>query len=182
MVKLLKQTLVGTGALLVSAVVLFIFAIPVEDFIRTTFASRESTLDVAAPKTNSKFNIRCIEQKSVEVSDKTSRWCSSDSNSDSDSFTSSSSSYYVLQEGGVAQTACGCNVRRRPCCSCCWGCWRPACILPGQILPRIGGWAVLQVGGSDQVIKHSHRISNHCSNFEKKKKISSSSCTSAEQV
>lgn len=72
MVKLLKQTLVGTGALLVSAVVLFIFATPVEDFIRTTFASRESTSDVAGPKANSKFNIRYREQKSVEVPEKPS--------------------------------------------------------------------------------------------------------------
>ncbi|KAK4747127.1 hypothetical protein SAY87_026164 [Trapa incisa] len=56
-VKLLKQTLVGTGALLVSAAVLFIFATPVEDFIKSVFASRETTLNVAAPKANSKFNI-----------------------------------------------------------------------------------------------------------------------------
>ncbi|OWM65670.1 protein CONSERVED IN THE GREEN LINEAGE AND DIATOMS 27, chloroplastic [Punica granatum] len=57
-VKLLKRTLVGTGALLVSAVMLFVFATPVEDFIRTSFASKESTSEVAASKPNSKLNIR----------------------------------------------------------------------------------------------------------------------------
>jgi len=36
-IKLLKQTLVGTGALLVSAVMLFIFATPAEDFIQNAF-------------------------------------------------------------------------------------------------------------------------------------------------
>lgn len=42
MIKLLKQTLVGTGVLLVTAVSLIIFATPVEDFILTTFASKEN--------------------------------------------------------------------------------------------------------------------------------------------
>ncbi|KVI02710.1 Uncharacterized protein family Ycf36 [Cynara cardunculus var. scolymus] len=39
-IKLLKQTLVGTGALLVTAVSLIIFATPVEDFIQNTFAMK----------------------------------------------------------------------------------------------------------------------------------------------
>ncbi|XP_059623984.1 protein CONSERVED IN THE GREEN LINEAGE AND DIATOMS 27, chloroplastic isoform X1 [Cornus florida] len=55
-VKLLKQTLVGTGALLVTGVLLFIFATPVEDFIQNTFATNE-TSNVSALK-NKKFNIR----------------------------------------------------------------------------------------------------------------------------
>ncbi|XP_056842926.1 protein CONSERVED IN THE GREEN LINEAGE AND DIATOMS 27, chloroplastic-like [Raphanus sativus] len=38
-IKMLKQTLVGTGALLVSAFVLFVFATPVEDFFKTTLRS-----------------------------------------------------------------------------------------------------------------------------------------------
>ncbi|KAG5528518.1 hypothetical protein RHGRI_029264 [Rhododendron griersonianum] len=51
-IKLLKQTLVGTGALLVSAVMLFIFATPAEDFIQNTFGT-----PIPASK-NSKFNLR----------------------------------------------------------------------------------------------------------------------------
>ncbi|KAK4426406.1 protein CONSERVED IN THE GREEN LINEAGE AND DIATOMS 27, chloroplastic [Sesamum alatum] len=54
-IKLLKQTLVGTGALLVAGVSLFIFVAPVEDFIRTTFSDPS---DVSASKTSTKFNIR----------------------------------------------------------------------------------------------------------------------------
>lgn len=68
MVKLLKQTLVGTGALLVSAVVLFTFATPVEDFIKTTFASRESASNVAASKGNPKSNIRYKQLKPTNLS------------------------------------------------------------------------------------------------------------------
>ncbi|KAI3665665.1 hypothetical protein L6452_44295 [Arctium lappa] len=47
-IKLLKQTLVGTGVLLVTAVSLIIFATPVEDFIQNTFLKKEN---VAATKT-----------------------------------------------------------------------------------------------------------------------------------
>ncbi|XWS33523.1 hypothetical protein CRYUN_Cryun22dG0090500 [Craigia yunnanensis] len=57
-IKLLKQTLVGTGALLVTAVFLFIFATPVEDFFKTAFATKEIPSIVLASKTNTKFNIR----------------------------------------------------------------------------------------------------------------------------
>ncbi|XP_027359929.1 protein CONSERVED IN THE GREEN LINEAGE AND DIATOMS 27, chloroplastic isoform X1 [Abrus precatorius] len=57
-VKLLKQTLVGTGALLVTGVMLFIFATPVENFLRTTFTTEESKSIVQAPKVNTKFNLR----------------------------------------------------------------------------------------------------------------------------
>ncbi|KAK3416517.1 hypothetical protein EUGRSUZ_H02280 [Eucalyptus grandis] len=58
-VKLLKQTLVGTGVLLVSSVMLFIFATPVEDFFKSTFTPKESPSAVApASKMNSKFNIK----------------------------------------------------------------------------------------------------------------------------
>ncbi|KAI3462707.1 hypothetical protein Pfo_019370 [Paulownia fortunei] len=57
-IKLLKQTLVGTGALLVAAVSLFIFATPVEDFIQKAFVQKESPSDVSASKISTKFNIR----------------------------------------------------------------------------------------------------------------------------
>ncbi|KAF9678576.1 hypothetical protein SADUNF_Sadunf07G0049000 [Salix dunnii] len=48
-IKMLKQTLVGTGALLVTAVMLFIFATPVEDFFQS--------IDPASGK-NTKYNVR----------------------------------------------------------------------------------------------------------------------------
>ena len=57
-IKMLKQTLVGTGALLVTAVMLFIFATPVEDFLKSTFAPKESPSNVPAAKTSTKLNIR----------------------------------------------------------------------------------------------------------------------------
>ncbi|KAL8229229.1 hypothetical protein R6Q57_014129 [Mikania cordata] len=52
-VKLLKQTLVGTGVLLVTAVSLIIFATPVEDFIQKTFAIEEN---IAATKTSANMS------------------------------------------------------------------------------------------------------------------------------
>ncbi|KAK7367597.1 hypothetical protein VNO80_09612 [Phaseolus coccineus] len=55
-VKLLKQTLVGTGALLVTGVMLFIFATPVENFLRTTFTTEE--IKSSVPKVNTKLNLR----------------------------------------------------------------------------------------------------------------------------
>ncbi|KAH6803891.1 DUF1230 family protein [Perilla frutescens var. frutescens] len=57
-IKLLKQTLVGTGALLVAAVSLFVFATPVEDFIQKTFVQKENLSDISASETAAKFNIR----------------------------------------------------------------------------------------------------------------------------
>ncbi|GMN34427.1 hypothetical protein TIFTF001_004684 [Ficus carica] len=57
-VKLLKQTLVGTGALLVTAAILFIFATPVENFLRTTFTTKENPSSVAVSKIDKKFNLR----------------------------------------------------------------------------------------------------------------------------
>ncbi|XP_057449591.1 protein CONSERVED IN THE GREEN LINEAGE AND DIATOMS 27, chloroplastic isoform X1 [Lotus japonicus] len=57
-VKLLKQTLVGTGALLVTGVVLFIFATPVENFFHSTFSTEENKSIAQAPKVNNKFNLR----------------------------------------------------------------------------------------------------------------------------
>ncbi|KAK8949328.1 hypothetical protein KSP39_PZI005059 [Platanthera zijinensis] len=42
-IKLLKQTLLGTGALLVAAVSLFIFASPVQNFVHSVFESTEFT-------------------------------------------------------------------------------------------------------------------------------------------
>ncbi|XP_039000765.1 protein CONSERVED IN THE GREEN LINEAGE AND DIATOMS 27, chloroplastic-like isoform X1 [Hibiscus syriacus] len=57
-IKLLKQTLVGTGSLLVTSVFLFIFAAPMEDFFKTTFVTRDASSSVLASKTNTKFNLR----------------------------------------------------------------------------------------------------------------------------
>ncbi|GAV58741.1 DUF1230 domain-containing protein [Cephalotus follicularis] len=57
-IKLLKQTLVGTGALLVTSALLFIFATPVEDFFKTTFATKENPSTISASKTNTKFDMR----------------------------------------------------------------------------------------------------------------------------
>ncbi|CAH2043219.1 unnamed protein product [Thlaspi arvense] len=58
-IKMLKQTLVGTGALLVSAFVLFVFATPVEDFFKTTLRSKDNQPEVSISRTNnSKFNMR----------------------------------------------------------------------------------------------------------------------------
>jgi len=55
---MLKQTLIGTGALLVSAFVLFVFATPVEDFFKTTLGSTENQPEVSISRTSNKFNIR----------------------------------------------------------------------------------------------------------------------------
>jgi len=55
---MLKQTLIGTGALLVSAFVLFVFATPVEDFFKTTLRSTENQPEVSISRTSNKFNIR----------------------------------------------------------------------------------------------------------------------------
>ncbi|KAK3221390.1 hypothetical protein Dsin_008415 [Dipteronia sinensis] len=57
-IKLLKQTLIGTGALLVTAVSLFIFATPVEHFFHTPLATNENNSDISASKINKKFDIR----------------------------------------------------------------------------------------------------------------------------
>ncbi|KAL4366529.1 hypothetical protein GQ457_05G007600 [Hibiscus cannabinus] len=57
-IKLLKQTLVGTGALLVTSAFLFIFATPVEDFFKTVFVTKDTPSNVLASKTNTKFNLR----------------------------------------------------------------------------------------------------------------------------
>ncbi|KAH0900349.1 hypothetical protein HID58_049917, partial [Brassica napus] len=58
-IKMLKQTLIGTGALLVSAFVLFVFATPVEDFFKTTLrSSKDNQPEVSISRTNNKFNMR----------------------------------------------------------------------------------------------------------------------------
>ncbi|KAH9608735.1 hypothetical protein KSS87_019399 [Heliosperma pusillum] len=57
-IKMLKQTLVGTGALLVSGVLLFIFATPVENFLHSTFTTEDISPAVRATNINTKFNIR----------------------------------------------------------------------------------------------------------------------------
>ncbi|KAL9464206.1 hypothetical protein AB3S75_001914 [Citrus x aurantiifolia] len=57
-IKMLKQTLVGTGALLVTATLLFIFATPVEQFFQSTMPTKENPAIVPASKTKKNFNIR----------------------------------------------------------------------------------------------------------------------------
>ncbi|KAH9712227.1 protein CONSERVED IN THE GREEN LINEAGE AND DIATOMS 27 [Citrus sinensis] len=57
-IKMLKQTLVGTGALLVTATLLFIFATPVEQFFQSTMTTKENPAIVPASKTKKNFNIR----------------------------------------------------------------------------------------------------------------------------
>ncbi|XP_058069948.1 protein CONSERVED IN THE GREEN LINEAGE AND DIATOMS 27, chloroplastic-like [Magnolia sinica] len=49
-IKLLKQTLIGTGVLLVSALSLFIFATPVEDFLHTVFAANNTNVPTSKIK------------------------------------------------------------------------------------------------------------------------------------
>ncbi|XP_009599381.1 protein CONSERVED IN THE GREEN LINEAGE AND DIATOMS 27, chloroplastic [Nicotiana tabacum] len=56
-IKMLKQTLVGTGALLVAAVSLFIFATPVQDFIQGTFSTKENSLS-STSQNSTKLGIR----------------------------------------------------------------------------------------------------------------------------
>ncbi|KZV35472.1 hypothetical protein F511_30462 [Dorcoceras hygrometricum] len=69
-IKLLKQTLVGTGALLVTAVSLFIFATPVEEFIQKTFV-QENQSNVSVSKISTKFNLRKEELLRLPVDVKT---------------------------------------------------------------------------------------------------------------
>ena len=57
-INLLKQTLVGTGALLVTGVLLFIFATPVEEIFGTTFFTKEHLSNATTSKISTKFNIR----------------------------------------------------------------------------------------------------------------------------
>ena len=64
-VKLLKQTLVGTGVLLVSAVLLFIFATPVEDFIQNSFGTKANSSNVSASKISTKFNLRYLNRHQI---------------------------------------------------------------------------------------------------------------------
>ncbi|XP_051117142.1 protein CONSERVED IN THE GREEN LINEAGE AND DIATOMS 27, chloroplastic [Andrographis paniculata] len=54
-VKMLKQTLVGTGALLVTSVALFFFATPVEDFVRNTFVNGDNPSEIPV---SGKFKLR----------------------------------------------------------------------------------------------------------------------------
>ncbi|KAI4385283.1 hypothetical protein MLD38_003328 [Melastoma candidum] len=68
-VKLLKQTLVGTGAMLVTSVMLFIFATPVEDYVKRAFSTNESMSNITASK--SKFNVRKEELLSLPIEVKT---------------------------------------------------------------------------------------------------------------
>ncbi|XP_020093630.1 uncharacterized protein LOC109713812 [Ananas comosus] len=55
-INMLKQTLVGTGVLLVSAVSLFIFAAPVEEIIHSVLEPKDN--NVTAPTSKSKPNLR----------------------------------------------------------------------------------------------------------------------------
>lgn len=68
-IKLLKQTLVGTGVLLVSAVSLFIFAAPAEDLLHSGFVSNRN--NNLTPNSQSKLNLRKEEllRLPIEVKD-----------------------------------------------------------------------------------------------------------------
>lgn len=68
-IKMLKQTLVGTGALLVTAMLLFIFATPVEQFFQSAMTTNENPAVVPASKIKKNFNLRKEEllQLPVEV-------------------------------------------------------------------------------------------------------------------
>ncbi|KAL3525622.1 hypothetical protein ACH5RR_013994 [Cinchona calisaya] len=70
-IQLLKQTLVGTGVVLVASVLLFIFATPVEDFIQNKFSANENSSKVSISKINAKYNLRKEEllRLPVEVRD-----------------------------------------------------------------------------------------------------------------
>uniref|UniRef100_A0A7C9EE62 Uncharacterized protein n=1 Tax=Opuntia streptacantha TaxID=393608 RepID=A0A7C9EE62_OPUST len=57
-IKMLKQTLVGTGALLVSGVLLFIFATPVENFLRSPFTTKDIIAAAPTRNVNPKLNMR----------------------------------------------------------------------------------------------------------------------------
>lgn len=51
-IKLLKQTLVGTGVVLVTAVSLFIFASPVEDFVHSMLESNGTETPTSKAQSN----------------------------------------------------------------------------------------------------------------------------------
>ncbi|XAR51343.1 hypothetical protein NMG60_11005944 [Bertholletia excelsa] len=70
-IKLLKQTLVGTGTLLVTAAMLFIFATPVEKLIQNAFATKVDSSNVPDSKIGTKFNIRKEELLRLPVEVKT---------------------------------------------------------------------------------------------------------------
>lgn len=55
-IKLLKQTLLGTGALLVTAISLLIFASPIEDLMRSAFGPRGDSMELSTSK--NKQNLR----------------------------------------------------------------------------------------------------------------------------
>lgn len=61
MIKLLKQTLVGTGVMLVTAVSLFFFATPVEDFLHNAFTTNNSNISTSKNKGNIRYKlVRCL--------------------------------------------------------------------------------------------------------------------------
>lgn len=55
-IKLLKQTLLGTGALLVTAISLLIFAAPIEDLVQSAFGSKGNRMELSTSK--NKQNLR----------------------------------------------------------------------------------------------------------------------------
>ncbi|XP_011622440.1 uncharacterized protein LOC18431815 isoform X2 [Amborella trichopoda] len=68
-IKLLKQTLVGTGVLLVAAVSLFIFANPVEDFIHATLSKKEDNTGATVSKIKGNIRRKELLKLPVEVID-----------------------------------------------------------------------------------------------------------------
>ncbi|XP_021714419.1 uncharacterized protein ycf36-like [Chenopodium quinoa] len=57
-IKMLKQTLVGTGALLVSGVLLFIFATPVQNYFQAIFTTKDISQEISSTNVDTKFNMR----------------------------------------------------------------------------------------------------------------------------
>ncbi|CAN8251429.1 unnamed protein product [Cochlearia groenlandica] len=66
-IKMLKQTLVGTGAFMVSAFVLFVFATPVEDFFKNTLRSKDSQPQVSISRTNNNMRKEQLLRLPVDV-------------------------------------------------------------------------------------------------------------------
>ncbi|PKA49780.1 Uncharacterized protein ycf36 [Apostasia shenzhenica] len=66
-IKLLKQTLVGTGALLVTAISLFIFASPVQNFMQSVFESEETSSNIPLSKVKPNLSKRELLRLPAEV-------------------------------------------------------------------------------------------------------------------
>lgn len=97
-IKMLKQTLVGTGALLVTAMLLFIFATPVEQFFQSAMPTNENPAVVLASKIKKNFNLRYIDIEIPTLFPKYLEWYHSHN------------FLFNMQKGRIASTASGGNV------------------------------------------------------------------------